>query len=330
MHIESGTYQISFTFQSGETLDNLNLHYQTLGSPKMDGYGRVNNAVLILHGTSGSGDAFLRPQFADKLFQPGQLLDADQYFIILPDGIGHGRSSKPSDRLKANFPKYGYHDMVTAQYRLVTEHLGLERLRLVMGTSMGGMQTWMWGYLYPDKVDALLPLASLPVEIAGRNRMLRRMIMDSITESPDYHNGDYDAQPSGMRGAINGLILMVGAAHQWQKEAPTQAEADRLYDELYANFAQRLDANNLLYQVNASHDYNPQPHLEKITAPLTAVNFADDLVNPPELGILERETRRIKQGRAYVLPISDQTYGHRSHSHPELWINYLTDLLNQT
>lgn len=331
-----GKFRTSFTFQSGqsgqsgEQLAEIDLAYRTLGTPQTDGYGRVNNGVLVLHGTGGSGEAFLRPQFSGKLFQPGQLLDAEKYFIILPDGIGHGRSSKPSDGLKARFPQYGYLDMVTAQHKLVTEHIGLERLRLVMGTSMGGMQSWMWGYLYPDMMDGLLPLASLPVEIAGRNRMLRRMVIDSITHSPDYNAGEYEQQPAGLRGAIHALILMIGAAHQWQESAPTRDQADGLFDSLYSYFRSTVDANDMLYQFNASRDYNPQPHLEKIVAPLTAVNFADDLVNPPELGILEREIRRVKNGRAYVLPISDQTYGHRSHSYPELWERYLGELLAQS
>ena len=330
MEKREGYFSQPFRFGSGEELTELRLFYQTLGSPQTDGYGRVNNGVLILHGTGGTGDAFLRPQFADALFKPGQLLDIEKYFIILPDSIGHGRSSKPSDGLRAGFPKYAYRDMVAAQHKLVTEHLGLDQLRLVMGTSMGGMHSWMWGYLYPDMVAALMPLASLPVEIAGRNRMLRRMIIDSITHSPDYLGGAYQTQPAGLRGAIYGLLMMISAAHQWQTMAPTQAAADKLFDNLYQYFAETVDANDLLYQVASSRDYNPQPHLEKIMAPLTAVNSADDLVNPPELQILEQEIKRIKRGKAHVLPISDKSQGHRSHSFPELWEAYLADLLSES
>ena len=329
MNQNEGKFRTSFTFQSGAHFEEIALAYRTLGTPQTDGYGRVNNGVLILHGTGGSGEAFLRPQFSGKLFQPGQLLDAEKYFIILPDGIGHGQSSKPSDGLKAAFPQYTYFDMVSAQHKLVTEHIGLERLRLVMGTSMGGMQSWMWGYLYPEMMDALLPLASLPVEIAGRNRMLRRMVIDSIGQSPDYNGGNYTQQPVGLRGAIHALIMMIGAAHQWQQMAPTRDQADELFDSLFTYFENTVDANDMFYQFNASRNYNPQPHLEKIVAPLTAINFADDLVNPPELGILEREIRRVKNGRAYVLPISAQTHGHRSHSYPELWERYLQELLAQ-
>ena len=320
----------NFQFTSGESLPELTLHYRTLGKPKTDGYGRVNNAILILHGTSGSGEAFLAPHFAGELFGAGQPFDLKKHFVILPDGIGHGSSSRPSDGLRASFPQYGYHDMVSAQHRLVTEHLKIERLRLVMGTSMGGMHTWMWGYLYPDMVEALMPLASAPIEIAGRNRMLRRMVVDVIMQSPDFDDGKYEEQPFGLAAAAHIFMLMVGSPYQLQKEAPTKEKADAKFDELVAGYRGRFDANDLIYQVRASSDYNPQPHLEKITAPLTAINAADDLVNPPELGILEREIKRVRNGIAIVQDNWEKLQGHRSHSFPNLWKEHLIDLLERS
>lgn len=328
---KSDTFVIKdFQFQSGETLAEQRIHYRTLGELKTDGYGRVNNAVLIMHGTSGSGEAFLAPHFAGELFGVGQLLDLEKYFIILPDGIGHGGSSRPSDGLRASFPKYGYHDMVAAQHRLITEHLEIERLRLVMGTSMGGMHSWMWGYLHPEMVDALMPLVSLPVEIAGRNRMMRHMIFDAIAQSPDYAGGNYAEQPFGLTAATHLVMLMVGSPYQLQKIAPTQQKADALFKQMVPGYRGRFDANDLLYQFSASHDYNPQPHLEKIIAPLTAINAADDLVNPPELGILEQEISRVPQGKAVVLDNWSELQGHRSHSYPALWKEHLSALLERS
>lgn len=310
-----------FRFASGETLTNLKLHYTTIG--KLNG----NNAVLILHGTGGSGRGFLSDRFAGNLFGAGQPLDAAKYFIILPDGIGHGESSKPSDGLHARFPRYGYSDMVTSQYRLVTEALGARHLRLVMGTSMGGMQCWMWGERYPAFMDALFPLASAPVQIAGRNRMIRRTIIDSIRRDPEWKEGNYDMQPRGLTTAMYGLMFMLSVPLEWHAEAPTQAEADRFFDDWIRNRRAAYDANDLLYQFEASEDYDPSPDLEKITAPLFAVNSADDQVNPPELGILEREIKRVKRGRYKLLPITSATRGHGTHSLPEIWGGYLKELL---
>ena len=301
----------NFRFKSGESLDELKLHYTTLGSLRGD------NAVLIMHGTGGTGKGFLSDQFAGVLFGPDQLLDATRYFIILPDGIGHGKSSKPSDGLRDRFPHYDYDDMVAAQYRLVTEGLGVKHLRLVAGTSMGGMQTWVWGEMYPDFTDALMPLASLPVELAGRNRFFRRMIIDPLRADP----------VNGLRTAIYTLTIMTSSPLQMQKQAPTRDEADRLFDE---TIEKRIAANNgydMLYQFDSSRNYNPEPNLEKIRAPLVAINSADDQVNPPELGILEREIQRVKHGRAVVLPITDQTRGHGTHSLPAVWKQYLAELL---
>ena len=287
----------------------------------------MRNAVLVLHGTGGSGEAFLREQFAGVLFGPGQLLDATRHYIILPDGIGHGGSGKPSDGLRARFPGYTYDDMVRAHYRLLAEGLGVNHLKLVMGTSMGGMQTWVWGYTYPDFMDALLPLACLPVEIAGRNRMLRKMIIDSIKDDPAWQGGNYRAQPPGLVSAIHSLLVMVSSPLQWQKQAPTHEAAEAMLADMINTYAARFDANDMVYQFDASRYYNPAPHLEKISAPLLAINFADDQVNPPELGILEREIKRVKQGRCVLMPISDQTRGHGTHSLPALWQHHLADLL---
>jgi len=310
-----------FRFASGETLPVLKLHYTTLGKPN------GNNAVLILHGTGGSGRAFLSDRFGGRLFGEGQLLDASKYFLILPDGIGHGESSKPSDGLHARFPKYRYADMVTAQYRLVTEGLGLKHLRLVMGTSMGGMQAWMWGERYPGFVDALFPLASAPAPIGGRNRMIRRTIIDSIRDDPEWKGGEYTAQPHGLTTAMYGLMFMLSVPLEWHVQAPNGPDADRFFDDWVRTRRASYDANDLLYQFEASEDYDPSHDLEKITAPLFAVNSADDQVNPPELGILDREIKRVKRGRYILLPITSATRGHGTHSMPEIWGDYLRELL---
>jgi homoserine O-acetyltransferase len=320
-----------FHFRSGESLPELKLHYATLGTPVRDAQGVVRNAVLIMHGTGGAGSQFLTQQFAGVLFGPGQLLDATRYFIILPDGIGHGHSSKPSDGLHARFPHYTYDDMVAAQYRLVTEKLGVGHLRLVMGTSMGAMHTWVWGETYPDFMDALMPLASLPVEIAGRNRIMRRMIIDAIRSDAAWMGGEYKSEPQeGLTSALNILLLMGSAPLQWQKQATTRDAADKFYaDRLRAQLA-HTDANDMMYQFDASREYNPAPKLETIRAPLVAVNSADDLINPPELGIMEREIRRVKRGRYVLIPVSDQTRGHGTHSLPAIWQQHLAALLEES
>ncbi|HKX28702.1 MAG TPA: alpha/beta fold hydrolase [Blastocatellia bacterium] len=320
-----------FRFESGETLPALKLHYRTLGTPSKDATGRVRNAVLILHGTGGTGAQFLSRQFAGVLFGPGQLLDAARYYLIMPDGIGHGRSSKPSDGLRMRFPRYNYDDMVSAHHRLLTEHLGVNHLRLVMGTSMGGMQTWVWGERYPEFMDALMPLASLPVQIAGRNRMLRRMIMDSIKSDPEWNRGEYQTQPlRGLTAAAYGLLVMTSSPLQMQQQAPTREEADRQFESRVRASIENRDANDMLYQFDASRDYNPSPKLDRIQAPLVAINSADDQVNPPELGIAEREIQRVKRGRFILIPISDQTRGHGTHSLPELWKQHLAALLKES
>jgi homoserine O-acetyltransferase/O-succinyltransferase len=324
-----GDYTIhDFTFQNQEVLPVLNLHYTLIGQPKRNAAGMVTNAVLIMHGTTGNGHNFLSEMFAGGLFGKGQLLDAEKYCIILPDAIGHGKSSKPSDGLHMRFPAYGYEDMVLADYRLLTEHLHINHLRLVMGTSMGGMHTWIWGYRYPDFMDALMPLASLPVAIAGRNRIQRKMAIDLIKMDPAWKGGAYTAEPKmGMMGAISSLIFMTSSPLQWQKKAPDRASAELMLDNLRNRYFASLDANDFIYQFDASRDYDPSPFLEKIKAPLFAVNSADDQVNPPELGILDKEIKKVPRGRYILLPITDQTSGHGTHSNPAVWGNYLKELL---
>jgi homoserine O-acetyltransferase len=301
-----------------------------LGAPRRDDQGQVRNAVLILHGTTGNGSNFLRAEFAGELFGTGQLLDATRYYLILPDGIGHGQSSRPSDGLRARFPNYGYRDMVEAQYRLLTEGLKVNHLRLVVGTSMGGMHTWLWAETHPDFLDAALPLASLPTQISGRNRVWRRMIIDAIRTDPEWNRGDYQAQPRSLRTAAEMLYFMSRNPVQRQKEAPTLAKADQVLDTFVTNFLHTTDANNTLYALEASHDYDPGPGLEKIQAPLLAINSADDLINPPELGILEKEVQRVKKGRAILIPASDGTRGHGTHTLAAIWKDHLAELLKES
>jgi len=316
-----------FQFGTGETLAELKLHYLTIGQPRRDQGGVVRNAVLILHGTGGSGRGFLSANFAGVLFGPGQLLDASRYFIILPDGIGHGQSSKPSDGLRAKFPRYTYDDMVRAHHRLLTEGLGVNHLRLVMGTSMGGMQTWVWGQMFPDFMDGLVPLAAVPTQIAGRNRMWRRMLMDSIRTDPGWNGGDYASQPRGLEGAVRILTLMAGSTVQAHKDAPTRDQADELLVRQLKSRGAGVDANDMLYQFDSSRDYDPSVSLERITAPLLAINSADDLINPPELGLMEKLMPRVKRGQYVLLPITRETRGHGTHSWPALWQPYFREWL---
>jgi homoserine O-acetyltransferase/O-succinyltransferase len=319
-----------FKFASGESLPELKIHYRTIGTIEKDAHGKTTNAVLIMHGTTGSGAQFIRPEFAGELFGKDQPLDATKFFIVLPDGIGHGKSSKPSDGLHAKFPRYGYNDMVEAQYRLLTDGLGVNHARLVMGTSMGGMHTWLWGEAHPDFMDALMPLASLPTQISGRNRAWRRIIIDAIRNDPAWQGGEYTAQPPSLRTAAEMLWFMSSNPVLRQKEAPTLAKTDEILDKFVDQIVKTDDANDMLYAVEASHDYDPGPNLEKIRAPLLAINSADDLINPPELGILEREIKRVPQGRAIVIPFSDKTRGHGSHTMAALWKDQLVELLKQS
>jgi homoserine O-acetyltransferase len=326
-----GDYTIrDFKFTSGETLPELKIHYRTLGKINKDASGKVTNAVLMIHGTTGSGAQFIRPEFAGELFGKDQPLDAAKYFIVLPDGIGHGKSSKPSDGLHAKFPRYGYLDMVEAQYRLLTDGLGVNHVRLVMGTSMGGMQTWLWGESHPDFMDHLMPLASLPTQISGRNRGWRRMVIDAIRNDPAWNGGDYKSQPPSLRTAAEMLWFMSSNPVIRQKESPTLAKTDENLDKFVDQIVKADDANDFLYALEASHDYDPGPNLEKIRAPLLAINTADDLINPPELGILEREIKCVPHGRAIVMPMSDKTRGHGSHTIAALWKDELVKLLNES
>ncbi len=328
---QHGDYVIkNFRFTSGETLPEMRVHYVTVGTPQRDEKGVVRNAVLILHGTTGSSAQFLGTNFAGTLFGKGQALDASRYFIVLRDGIGHGKSSKPSDGLRAKFPHYRYRDMVEADYRLLTEGLGVSHLRLVMGTSMGGMHTWVWGEAHPDFMDALMPLACLPTEISGRNRVWRRMIIDSIRGDPGWENGDYKTQPNGTRVAHEVLYYIGSNPLQRLKEAPTLKRADAKLDEFVDAGMKRLDANDVLYALEASEDYNHAPALETIKARVLAVNFADDLINPPELGVFEREIKRVKHGKAVMIPESENTRGHGTHTIAAIWQKHLAWLLKKT
>jgi homoserine O-acetyltransferase len=306
-------------FESGETLAEVKLHYWTVGTPRKDADGVVRNGVLILHGTGGSGRGFLTEGYAGRLFGKGQILDAERYFIILPDNVGHGASSKPSDGMRMKFPKYRYADMVKLQHLLVTEGLGLSRLRLVMGTSMGAMHTWMWGYMFPEFADGLVPLASNPVEIAGRNRIWRKALVDAIVTDPEWNGGNYTAQPRGMASAIGFLLMATSVPLQWQRQFSTAEAADKFLASQIASRMKSSDANDMIYYFRASEDYNPAPHLDEITRPLLAINSADDFVNPPELPMMQNFMTRVKRGRFVLIPISDATRGHGTHSLPQIW-----------
>jgi homoserine O-acetyltransferase/O-succinyltransferase len=309
-----------FRFHTSEVLPELRLYYTTVGPPTGD-------PVLILHGTTGSGTGMLNPGFAGELFGPGQPLDASRYYIILPDAIGTGQSSKPSDGLRASFPKYNYDDMVDAQYRLVTEHLGVRHLQLVLGNSMGGMHTWIWAQKYPDFMDVAVPMASLPTEMSGRNWMMRRLIIDAIRNDPEWMNGNYTTQPRSLQFASVFYAIGTNGGNQaLYKAAPTREKADELLNQrLSAPF--RGDANDHLYQWDASRDYNASPSLERIQAALLAINSADDERNPPELGLLDREITRVKNGRVLLIPGSDQTAGHGTIARARFWKQDLAELL---
>jgi homoserine O-acetyltransferase len=320
-----------FKFRSGESLRELRLHYMTLGEPKRGADGRVTDAVLVLHGTGGTGQQFLRPQFADVLLVPGGLLDPARYFVVLPDGIGHGKSSKPSDGLRARFPRYDYDDMVAAHHALLTQGLGVDHARLIMGTSMGCMHSFVWGETYPDFMDALMPLACQPVQIAGRNRMWRKLLMDAIRLDPEWKGGEYESQPRAALRTAASLLLIAGSVPLLaQKDYRTRDTADQYVTETIDRNMSQLDANDLLYQVDASRNYDPSPSLEKIRAPVMWINSADDFINPPELGIAERVVKRLVRGRFVLIPISEQTRGHGSHTWAAIWSQYLQQLLEES
>jgi len=332
LELREGDFNVSnFVFRSGETLPHLRLHYTTLGRPVRDAKGRVTNAVLILHGTGGDGHQFLRPQFAGVLIRPGGLLDPARMYIILPDDIGHGKSSKPSDELRAHFPHYRYADMVAAEHALVMQGLGINHLRLVMGTSMGCMHSFMWGEAYPEIMDALMPLACLPVQIAGRNRVWRAMIIDAIRKDPGWDAGDYETEPAGALRAAADILLIAGSAPlQMQKSLPTRGAADAYLAEMQAHEMKSLDANDILYAVESSEDYDPSGDLSKITAPLIWINSADDFINPPELAIAKHEITKVKNGRFVLIPASSETHGHGTHTWAVFWQSYLADLLKKS
>jgi homoserine O-acetyltransferase len=320
-----------FTCANGEVLPSLRMHYLTLGQPHRGANGAIDNAVLIMHGTGGTGRQFLSPQFANVLYPAGGALDTTRFWLILPDDIGHGRSSKPSDGLHMKFPHYGYADMVTAEYRLVTEYLGASHLRLVMGTSMGAMHTWMWATRYPAMMDALMPLACEPVAIVGRNRLWRDLIADVIRHDPEWQGGEYTQQPAAAMRAANAMLAIAGSAPSFmQKSLADRDTVDRYIANTLDARAKGFDANDLLYQLDASRDYDPSPLLEKITAPLVLVNSADDFINPPELGLAEREIGRVKNGRFVLIPASGKTHGHGTHTWAALWQEELRDLLART
>lgn len=329
---QDGQYVVrDFHFKSGETLPELTLHYLTLGQPKRNAAGQVTNAVLLLHGTGGSGRQFLQPQFADVLFGPGQLLDVSKYYVILPDNIGHGKSSKPSDGLHAKFPHYEYADMVAAQHALLQDGLKVDHLRLILGTSMGCMHSWMWGETYPGFSDALMPLACLPVPIAGRNRMWRKMVIEGIQQDPEWMGGEYKQQPPvGIQIATDFLIIAGSAPILLQKNYPTREAADKYLDETVKRVSAPLDANDFLYAVSSSRNYDPSAQLGKITVPVMFINSADDFINPPELGIAEQKIKEVKKGRFVLIPASDQTHGHGTHTWAAVWQQYLKELLAES
>jgi homoserine O-acetyltransferase/O-succinyltransferase len=310
-----------FKFHTGETMPELRLHYTTVGEPS-------GQPVLVLHGSGGSSASMLTPTFAGELFGAGQPLDASKYYIIIPDGLGHGQSSKPSDAMKTAFPKYDYADMVDAQYRLVKEGLGIKHLRLVIGNSMGGMHTWLWGVKYPDFMDALVPMASQPTAMAARNWMLRRMMIETIRNDPDYNEGKYTTQPRMMKYAVNAFgIATGGGTLAYQTLAPTAEKADKMVDERLA-LPVTADANDFIYQWEASHDYDPSQEMEKIQATLLAINAADDERNPPETGVTDAAIKRIKNGRIFLIPASTETRGHLTTGNAKFYAGQLQELLH--
>jgi homoserine O-acetyltransferase len=327
-----GDYVIpNFRFASGETLPELRLHFITIGKARRDEQGHIINAVLLLHDSGGSGHTFMVDRFAGVLFNKGQLLDANRYYLILPDGIGHGASSKPSDGLHMRFPQYSYADMVSAQYALLTQGLHVDHLRLMIGTSMGCMHTWLWLEEHPSFTDAAMPLACLPVPITGRNRLWRDLVMDSIRTDPQWLQGEYRGEPMGALRAAAGIVLIASSAPiQMQIALPTRDATDEFLKVYMDRKIADMDANDLLYQINASRDYDPSGGLEKISAPILWINSADDFINPQELGIAEREVKKIKGARFVLLPASDQTHGHGTYTWAAVWQEYLRQLLAAT
>ena len=327
-----GAFDIAnFRFKDGKTLPVLHLHYLTLGTPHRDAEGHVDNAVLLLHGTGGDAHSLMAPQFSDVLFGPGQPLDIDKYFLILPDDIGHGQSSKPSDGLHMRFPAYTYDDMVASQHAMLTQGLHVDHLRLVLGTSMGCMQTFVWGETFPGFADALAPFACLPVQIAGRNRMMRYMSIAAIERDPAWNHGEYKSQPAlGLRNAAEMIFIMGSSPLQMQKNFPTREAAEQRVDAALDRAVANTDANDLIYYVNASREYDPSAKLDTITTPVLWINSADDFINPPELGVAEKLVSRMPNARFVLIPISDATRGHGTHTQAAVWKDYLIDFLART
>ena len=330
--VQDSAYDIAhFRFKSGETLPTLHLHYLTLGTLHRDSHGHADNAILLLHGTGGSARSLLNPVFSNVLFGPGQPLDITKYYLILPDDIGHGQSSKPSDGLHMRFPAYEYDDMVASQHAMLVEGLQVDHLRLILGTSMGCMQAFVWGETFPEFSDALAPFACLPVEIAGRNRMMRYMAIDAVKRDPAWNNGEYKTQPElGLRTASEMLLIMGSAPLQMQKDFPTRVAAEQRVDAYVSRTVAQTDANDLIYYFDASRNYNPAPKLSTITAPVLWVNSADDFINPPELRIAETMVTQIPHARFVLIPISDTTRGHGTHTQAAVWKKYLIEFLRQT
>jgi homoserine O-acetyltransferase len=329
---KENTYVIkNFRFGTGEILPELTLHYLTLGTPHRNTAGHVDNAILLLHGTGGNRSTLLNPVFADALFGPGQPFDITKYFLILPDDIGQGDSSKPSDGLHMHFPQYDYDDMVRSQYIMLTEGMHVDHLRLILGTSMGCMQAWVWGETYTHYMDALAPFACYPTELAGRNRMTRYMAIESIENDPVWNKGEYTTEPlEGLRGAEGMLLVMGSAPLQMQKLYPTRAQAEKYVDDYMARTLKTTDANNLIYYVNASRNYNPEPKLSTIAVPALWINSADDFINPPELGVAERVLPKMPATKYILIPISDATRGHGTHTVAAIWKDYLIQFMAET
>lgn len=330
--IRNGTYTITnFRFATGETLPQLRLHYVTLGTARRDAAGHTTNAVLLLHGTGGDAHSLLSAVFSDVLFGAGQPLDITKYFIVLPDDIGHGESSKPSDGLRMKFPHYTYGDMVRSQHTMLLDGLHVDHLRLVLGTSMGCMQSFVWGEMYPRFSDALMPLACLPIEIAGRNRMWRYMAMQAIRDDPAWQDGNYTHEPvEGLRGAAGMLIIAGSAPQQMQKDYPTRQQAEDYVNRTVNAIVAHTDADDFLYYFEASRDYNPEPRLATITAPMMWINSADDFINPPELEMAQRLVGRMPHARFVLIPASMNTFGHGTHTHAAVWEKYLVELLRES
>ena len=321
----------NFHFQSGQTLQDVRLHYRTLGRPARDAHGHTTNTVLILHGTGGDGTTFLRPIFAGVLFGAGELLDATKYFVVIPDNLGHGKSSKPSDGLHTRFPQYDYADMVALQHELLTKGLGVDHLRLILGTSMGCMHSWVWGETYVSFMDALMPLACQTVPVAGRNRIWRKMVIDGIRQDPEWKGGEYAQEPRAAIQISADFLLVAGSAPlHMQEDLPTREAADEYLDAYMKRTVATLDANDFLYAISASRNYDPSPKLESIQAAVMYINSADDFINPPDLGIPQREIKRVTNGKFVLLPASEQTHGHGTHTYAAVWKQYLKELLDRS